>query len=249
MPVRRRHPPRPAPRGRRGVLAVRPLDQEGSGGQDAVPSVAASARGLGRGQGLLARGPDGQDGEPRGHRAFAALAPGDLGELFRAGFLREGTDGSGRGAVAGQGPVAGWSSHAPGQDGGRYAPASGAPRSGCCVGSTARGSVGPGLWGWPGPGPLRGPHLARLAPPRHPRHCRPGLAHLRRLDPKAHATYLPAVCHFRHINVSKMTHSRAGGSTRICTTHPAVRHRVREPRLYQLRPQLARAFIRGRTPR
>jgi hypothetical protein len=41
----------------RGVLAVRPFDQEGPGGQDAVPPAAAAACLLDRCQGLLARRP------------------------------------------------------------------------------------------------------------------------------------------------------------------------------------------------
>ncbi len=36
----------------------------------------------------------------------------------------------------------------------------------------------------PRPGPLRGPHLARLAPPRHPRHRCPGLSHPPAARPK-----------------------------------------------------------------
>ena len=39
----------------------------------------------------------------------------------------------------------------------------------------------------PRPGPLRRPHLARLAPPRHPRLRRPRLLTLQRLDPKTPA--------------------------------------------------------------
>ncbi len=42
----------------------------------------------------------------------------------------------------------------------------------------------------PGPGPLRGPHLARLAPPRHPRHRRPGIPHPRAARPKSPHTGL-----------------------------------------------------------
>jgi hypothetical protein len=37
----------------------------------------------------------------------------------------------------------------------------------------------------PGPGPLRGPHLARLAPPRHPRPRRPSLPHPAAARPKS----------------------------------------------------------------
>ena len=37
----------------------------------------------------------------------------------------------------------------------------------------------------PAPGPLRRPHLARLAPPRHPRHAAQVFLNLRRYDPKA----------------------------------------------------------------
>lgn len=36
-----------------------------------------------------------------------------------------------------------------------------------------------------GPGPLRGPHLARPAPPRHPRHRRPGLPHPQAARPQS----------------------------------------------------------------
>lgn len=49
---------------RRGVLTIRPLDEEGLDGQDAVLPVAATARLLGCGQGLIARGPHGQHREP-----------------------------------------------------------------------------------------------------------------------------------------------------------------------------------------
>lgn len=48
---------------RRGVLAVRPFDQEGLGGQDAVPLAAAPARLLSCGQRLFARGPHRQHRE------------------------------------------------------------------------------------------------------------------------------------------------------------------------------------------
>lgn len=87
---------------RSGVLAVRPFDQERLCGQNAVPPVAAAARLLSRGQGLLARRPDGQYREPWGHRAFAALTPGHYGEPGRVGLGREGGDDSWWGAIAGQ---------------------------------------------------------------------------------------------------------------------------------------------------
>lgn len=68
--------------------------------QDAVPSVVAAARLLGGGQGLLARRPQGQDGEPRGHRAFAALPPGHLGEAVGGGVRDMDGQSSWRGPVA-----------------------------------------------------------------------------------------------------------------------------------------------------